>query len=140
MTNDSPYKSLPFCKPTASPPLKVLSVCQPVKTASTGNRIAGAVGLYLALTGTRLKTPEDLLYAGLGTHYVPSKRIPELRQRLTKPLQRKDKQQTLQETLDRIQPFTEEVSCSPLVLEKRLDCSPLVTVSPFDLVASSSNL
>lgn len=75
---------------------------------------AGAVGLYLALTGTRLKTPEDLLYAGLGTHYVPSKRIPELRQSLAKPLQPQSEQQTLQEVLDRIQPFTEQVLCNTL--------------------------
>lgn len=69
------------------------------------------MGLYLGLTGSRLKTAEDLLYAGLGTHYVPSKRLPDLRQSLAKPLQTSgSKQQTLQEVLDRIQPFTEKAS------------------------------
>jgi enoyl-CoA hydratase/carnithine racemase len=36
---------------------------------------------YLALTGARLKAP-DLLYAGLATHYVPSKRLGELQEAL----------------------------------------------------------
>jgi len=33
--------------------------------------------VYLALTGARLK-PEDLLYSGLATHYVPSSKLDEL--------------------------------------------------------------
>jgi enoyl-CoA hydratase/carnithine racemase len=36
---------------------------------------------YLALTGARLKAP-DLLYAGLVTHYVQSKRLGELQETL----------------------------------------------------------
>lgn len=35
------------------------------------------VAVYLALTGQRLK-PEDLLYTGLATHYVPAARLEEL--------------------------------------------------------------
>jgi enoyl-CoA hydratase len=34
------------------------------------SRMAGALGLYLALTGARLKTT-DALYAGVATHFVP---------------------------------------------------------------------
>jgi len=36
-------------------------------------RLPGALGMYLALTGARLKTA-DALYAGIATHYVPSVR------------------------------------------------------------------
>jgi enoyl-CoA hydratase/carnithine racemase len=36
---------------------------------------------YLALTGARLKAP-DLLYTGIATHYVPSKRLDELEKAL----------------------------------------------------------
>lgn len=40
-------------------------------------RLPGAIGMYLGLTGDRLKAA-DALYAGLGTHYVESERLPEL--------------------------------------------------------------
>lgn len=71
---------------------------------------AGAVGFYLAMTGSRLKTPEDLIYAGLGTHFVPAKRLPELRQALSQQWQHNDdKRVAVQEAVDRIQPFTEHV-------------------------------
>ena len=70
----------------------------------------GAVGLYLALTGSRLKSPKDLLYAGLGTHYVPSAQLPALRASLGKPLERQsDKQQGLEQILTRLEPHTEQV-------------------------------
>ena len=39
------------------------------------------VARYLALTGARLKAP-DLLYTGLATHYVPSKRLGDLKEAL----------------------------------------------------------
>ncbi len=72
---------------------------------------AGATGLYLALTGSRLKTPEDLLYAGLGTHFVPSGQLSALREALAKPLKRQpDKQHGMQSILERLQPYAQKVS------------------------------
>lgn len=44
-------------------------------------RLPGKVGMYLALTGARLKAA-DCYYAGLATHYVPSARRDELLQAL----------------------------------------------------------
>ncbi len=40
-------------------------------------RCPGEIGMYLALTGTRLKAA-DALYAGIVSHYVPSQSIPGL--------------------------------------------------------------
>ncbi|CAD2215972.1 Enoyl-CoA hydratase/isomerase, putative [Angomonas deanei] len=40
-----------------------------------------ALGLYLGLTGQRVKG-SDLVHAGLGTHYVPSEKLPELEKAL----------------------------------------------------------
>ena len=40
-------------------------------------RLPGGIGLYLALTGERLKAP-DCLYAGIATHWTPSGRLPEI--------------------------------------------------------------
>lgn len=44
-------------------------------------RLPGFLGTWLALTGARLRAA-DCIYAGIATHYVPSERIPELRERL----------------------------------------------------------
>ncbi len=38
-------------------------------------RLPGGIGLYLALSGERLKAP-DCLYAGLATHWAPAERLP----------------------------------------------------------------
>ena len=40
-------------------------------------RLPGALGMYLALTGSRLKAA-DCLYAGIGTHFVDSAELPAL--------------------------------------------------------------
>jgi len=40
--------------------------------------VVGGVGNYLALTGARLKA-EDLLYAGIATHYIKSDQLEELK-------------------------------------------------------------
>ena len=44
-------------------------------------RLPGFIGTWLALTGARIG-PADCLYAGIATHYVPSDRLPLLRELL----------------------------------------------------------
>ncbi|KAJ3210465.1 hypothetical protein HDU67_005274 [Dinochytrium kinnereticum] len=44
-------------------------------------RLDGELGTYLGLTGYRLKG-EEVVYAGIGTHFIPSERIPSLLNRL----------------------------------------------------------
>ncbi len=39
------------------------------------SHLPGQIGLYLGLTGARIKAP-DLLYSGLATHFVPSSLLP----------------------------------------------------------------
>ena len=41
------------------------------------SHLPGQIGIYLGLTGARVKAA-DLLHIGLATHYVPSARLPEL--------------------------------------------------------------
>ena len=51
--------------------------------------MVGGVGNYLALTGSILKA-EDLLYAGIATHYVKSNQLDELKQALIDATNKKD--------------------------------------------------
>ena len=44
-------------------------------------RLEGGLGAYIALTGARLKA-DDLMYAGLATHYVTSSKLGDLRNAL----------------------------------------------------------
>jgi len=45
------------------------------------SRLPGELGMYLALSGARLKAA-DLLYSRIATHYIPSARIADLKDRL----------------------------------------------------------
>lgn len=46
-------------------------------------RMEGGLGMYLALTGARLRG-QDTYHAGIATHFVPSTRIPDLEESLIK--------------------------------------------------------
>ena len=52
------------------------------------NNAPGAIGLYLGLTGTRLKA-EDAIWAGLATHFLPSSQVASFKEDLQqgKPLE-----------------------------------------------------
>jgi len=71
-------------------------------------RCPGAIGMYLGLTGSRVKAA-DALYAGLATHFVPSKRLSDLETALYLS---RDIEATLTE-------FTEIIEEAPLVERKK---------------------
>ncbi|OMH80941.1 putative 3-hydroxyisobutyryl-CoA hydrolase 3 [Zancudomyces culisetae] len=52
------------------------------------SRLDGELGTYMGLMGHRLRA-RDIFYAGIGTHYVKSKKLPELEERLAR-IQHKD--------------------------------------------------
>lgn len=66
-------------------------------------RLPGETGLYLALTGERLRIP-DALWAGIVTHYVPGAELPRLFEALTEA---EDVEATLQR-------FAQEPGPAPL--------------------------
>ncbi len=57
------------------------------------SRLPGQIGTWLALTGARLKAV-DCIYAGIATHFIPSDRLPVLRELLA------DKDEPVAEILD----------------------------------------
>jgi len=74
-------------------------------------RLPGKLGMYLALSGARLKAA-DLLYSRIGTHYIPSSRLEDLEGRLEElqappELMHRSVGMTLQE-------FTEPILDAPL--------------------------
>jgi len=66
-------------------------------------RLKGEAGMYLGLTGQRMKGA-DCLYAGVGTHYVPEAKLAELLSALTKA-----KHGAIEETLDEFAEATPEI-------------------------------
>jgi len=66
------------------------------------------VGMYLALTGARLKG-YDLVRGGVATHYIPSSKIPTLEQHLKNAKSEKDVQHALGE-LSETEPASEAAS------------------------------
>jgi enoyl-CoA hydratase len=46
-------------------------------------RLPGEIGIYLALTGTRIG-PADMMYAGITTHFVTASKFPEIAPRLAR--------------------------------------------------------
>ncbi|KAH0651758.1 hypothetical protein KY284_031670 [Solanum tuberosum] len=59
----------------------------------------GAVGSYLGLTGSRISTPADALYFGLGSHYVPSANLGTLRDTLLAATFSQDPDEDIKELL-----------------------------------------
>ncbi len=78
--------------------------------------IAGALGLYLGLTGRRLSSLSDLLYSRLGTHAARAEELPSLRNALVEaPLSRHaDKRETLRQLDAVLQQF--QARCDPYVI------------------------
>ncbi|XP_076759243.1 3-hydroxyisobutyryl-CoA hydrolase isoform X2 [Xylocopa sonorina] len=72
-------------------------------------RLKGKLGLYLGLTGDRLKGI-DVLLAGIATHFVPSEKLPDLKQELLKA-----EQPDVDEILNKYQPgkLKQEFSLEP---------------------------
>ena len=62
-------------------PETAIALFPDVGTSYVLPRLPGAIGTWLALTGTRLRGG-DAVHAGLATHYVPKAKLPALREAL----------------------------------------------------------
>ena len=69
------------------------------------SEMPGCTGEYIALTGARLKA-NDLIYAGLSTHYVSSEMIPDLYESLSNVSVSRDQINAVQDVLDNYQKQT----------------------------------
>lgn len=82
-------------------------------------RLDGRLGLFLALTGHRLKAG-DVLYSGVGTAYVPSARLPELERALAEVPEATDAA-----VAEVIESFAELPEGPPAIIERRADIDRL---------------
>eukprot|EP00854_Cymbomonas_tetramitiformis_P016751 gene16751-19899_t len=64
-------------------PENVIGLLPDVGFAHIANRIPGAIGIFMALSGGRISNPSDLLYTGIGSHYISIERLPELKKALS---------------------------------------------------------
>lgn len=79
-------------------------------------RLPGSVGLYLALTGARL-TDQELVQAGVATHYVPKDKIDGLKDAL---IEKVKSESSIQEIESFVHPFSSEVK-GPLPYAKEIE-------------------
>jgi enoyl-CoA hydratase len=77
-------------------------------------RCPGAIGIYLGLTGQRLRAA-DCLYAGIGTHFVPSDRLEDLEARMREAVREADTpEKVFQAITDTLDVFHEDDDVIPL--------------------------
>eukprot|EP00250_Pteridium_aquilinum_P012871 c20996_g1_i1 orf=113-1264(+) len=90
-----------------------------VVARSPGN---GALGAYLALTGTRINNPADALYAGIGTHYVPSDKLGLLKEALLHVDFSCDADGVVQSVLSQFSEVSDSEGCLERLLPSIVSC------------------
>jgi len=81
------------------------------------SRLPGELGMYIALSGARLKAA-DLLYSRIATHFVPSARLNDLKDRLISLDAPAEKlHESVQYALDE---FSDPISSAPLMEHRKL--------------------
>lgn len=63
-------------------PENVIGLLPDIGFAHLAKRIPGGIGIFMALSGGRISNPSDLLYTGIGSHYISTERLPELKKAL----------------------------------------------------------